>query len=77
MSKKIILLVEDNPDNELLTTCTQKNNIIIDCIDKQEIKVGAEKSKESEIKLRKMFEINKIFATRAEFSKTLHLVFDN
>jgi hypothetical protein len=34
-------------------------HIIIDCIDKQEIKVGAEKIKELEIKLRKMFEINK------------------
>ncbi|MEA1949061.1 MAG: hypothetical protein U9N83_17375 [Thermodesulfobacteriota bacterium] len=32
--------------------------IIIDCIDKQEVKVGAEKSKELEIKLRKMFETN-------------------
>jgi hypothetical protein len=34
-------------------------HIIINCIDKQEIKVGAEKIKELEIKLRKMFEINK------------------
>jgi hypothetical protein len=37
------------------------HHIIIDCIDKQEIKVGAEKSKELEIKLRKMFEINEKF----------------
>ena len=37
---------------------------IIDCIDKQEIKVGAEKSKELEIKLRKMFEINEKFQAK-------------
>jgi hypothetical protein len=80
MAKKIILLVEDSPDDELLTTYTQKKlyyeqggdcdgwfevhcrygveHLIIGCIDKQEIKVGAEKIKELEIKLRKMFEIN-------------------
>ena len=34
-------------------------HIIIDCID--EVKVDAEKSKELEIKLRKMFEINEKF----------------
>jgi hypothetical protein len=39
-------------------------HIIIDCIDKQEIKVGAEKSKELEIKLRKMFEINEKFQAK-------------
>ena len=33
-------------------------HIIIDCIDKQEVRVGAEKSKELEVKLRKMFELN-------------------
>lgn len=37
------------------------HHVIIDCIDKQEITVGAEKSKELEIKLRKMFEINEKF----------------
>jgi len=39
-------------------------HIIINCIDKQEIKVGAEKIKELEIKLRKMFEINKKFQAK-------------
>ena len=39
-------------------------HIIIDCIDKQEVKVGAEKSKELEIKLRKMFEINEKFQAK-------------
>ena len=39
-------------------------HIIIDCIDKQEVKVGAEKSKELEIKLRKIFEINEKFQAK-------------
>jgi len=39
-------------------------HIIIDCIDKQEVKVGAEKSKELEIKLRKMFEIDEQFQAK-------------
>ncbi len=39
-------------------------HVIIDCIDKQEVKVGAEKSKELEIKLRKMFEINEKFQAK-------------
>ena len=39
-------------------------HIIIDCTDKQEVKVGAEKSKELEIKLRKMFEINEKFQAK-------------
>jgi hypothetical protein len=33
-------------------------HIIIDCIDKQEVKLGAVRNKELEIKLRKLFEIN-------------------
>ena len=39
-------------------------HIIIDCIGKQEVKVGAEKSKELEIKLRKIFEINEKFQAK-------------
>jgi len=39
-------------------------HIIIDCIDKQEVKVGTEKSKELEIKLRKMFEIDEQFQAK-------------
>jgi hypothetical protein len=40
------------------------SHIIIDCIDKQEVSVDAEKSKELEIKLRKMVEINEKFKAK-------------
>ena len=39
-------------------------HIIIDCVDKQEIKVSAEKNKKLEIKLRKMFAINEKFQAK-------------
>ena len=40
------------------------SHIIIDFIDKQEVSVDAEKSKELEIRLRKMFEINEKFKAK-------------
>jgi hypothetical protein len=45
-------------------------NIIIDCIDKQEIGVGAKKGKDLEIKLQKMFEINKKFQVKKKGYQT-------
>ena len=45
-------------------------HIIIDCIDKQEIEVGAKKRKDLEIELQKMFEINKKFQVKKKRFQT-------
>ena len=45
-------------------------HIIIDCIDKREVKVGADRSKELEFQLRKMLELNKQSQTTEEKSKS-------